>query len=183
MTKLLEDIRSGREHNTSELHTEQKRNEELRRQRELTRLAAQKKGLPPPGADVRMLQRVYASTSLKPKISNSWKRTAINLHLVDGKYAPTAAAVQSATKTEAKTATMQSSSVQDRWENSSDSRYRETLEDKREGLFETLADVLLDRSTDRLTPQLASPSGAWQNFEFHPRWQYSASRLGKKQRR
>ena len=181
MTKLLEDVRTGREHNTSEGQKEFKRNEELRRQREISRLDAQKKGLPPPGADVKMLQRVYTATSLKPKISNSWKRTAINLHLTDARHAPAARTVQTSVKKES--APEEVSRTQESWEDASDTRLRETLEDKREGLFETLADVLLDRSTNRLTPHLAGPSMAWEKFEFHPRWQYSASRLGKKERR
>lgn len=181
MTKLLEDVRAGREQTTSELHTEQKRNDELRRQRELARLAAQKTGLPPPGADVRMLQRVYASKSLKPKISKSWKRTAISLHSTDGKHAATAKPVYNAEKT-ASAAAKAISQVENNWE-VTDSRYREALEDKRERLFETLADVLLNRSADKLTAQLAGPSTSWQDFKFHPRWQYSASRLGKKRRR
>lgn len=69
-----------------------------------------------------------------------------------------------------------SARIRDAWRRGDLRRVREALEDKREGLFETLADVLLDRSpvTDQFTSsQLAGQTSGmndgkneWNPFHF-----------------
>jgi hypothetical protein len=185
MARLLEDVRTSREQNTSELQEEVKRDHELRRQREITRLAAQMKGLPPPGTDIRMLERVN-NTSIK-RLRNSLKRATINLHATETRtdHPTVATAPVTEKKKETVLATENVPRVHQTRHATSETRFRGSLKDKREGFFETLADLLLDRSVDQLTPHLAGPTTAWDNKvidESHPRWQYGQDHLRKHQK-
>ena len=192
MSKLLEDVRTGREQTTSRLHEEHKLNEALLRKREIARLEAQKKGLPPPGSDIQMLIRVGRPSkpqTSKPKIGNSLKRTAIHSHPLAGRSHGLQRDVVVTADTDAMKGDIErksgvtqmdlnmdrSARIRDAWRRGDLRRVREALEDKREGLFETLADVLLDRSpaTDQLTPQLVGQTSdindgksEWNPFPF-----------------
>jgi hypothetical protein len=71
MSQLLEDVRSGRSESETRSQFERIHMEELRHSREVARLQAQKKGLPPPGADVKMFRRIY------PHDRRRWTKSTI----------------------------------------------------------------------------------------------------------
>jgi hypothetical protein len=167
MSKLLEDVRTGREQSNSRLHEERKYDEALIRQRQIARLEAQMKGLPPPGADFQMLLRVLNATRPQPsklKTGNNLKRTTINLHPMEGRSrglqrdVASTAATRGETEGKAGATPMERGEViRNAWKKGDFGRVREALEDKGEGLFKTLADVLLDPSpaTEEFTSRFA----------------------------
>jgi len=172
---MLEEVRTAREQTTSQIHEEVQRNYELRRRREISRLEAQMKGLPPPGIDIKMLERIN-NKSIR-QLRNSLKSANINLHAVEERIESRAVgALSSLEKKEAAPAPYSRPKhvpqVQDNWKGTNEARSRMTSEDKKEAFFGTLAEVLLDRSADQLSPHLAAAPTTWSAEVvdgFHPR--------------
>jgi NAD(P)H-binding len=78
LTKLLQELCTSRTHNEAAFDRELERGKELRRARETARLEAQKKGLPPPGADTIMHTKSAPRQVRRPAIGMA--RAAINVY-------------------------------------------------------------------------------------------------------
>lgn len=170
MDQFLEGIREGRTANETRSLEEAQRNEQLRQAREKARSEAVKRGLPPPGADIKMLR----------KLNSKERRTTT------AKQESTTSNIQSVTATEIK----QSLQSQPPARSQRDESRSVTVEVDHNyvvpavtisgrTVFETLADVLLDRSADYLSPHLAAPivSSDYGEDGYHPKWKFNRWKL------
>jgi hypothetical protein len=170
MDQFLQGIRECRTANETRSFEEARQNEQLRQAREKARSEALKRGLPPPGADIKMLRKL--NSKKERRATTKQKSTTKN--------------IQSVAVTEIKKSLQsQPPSRSQRDESPSvtvevDHNYvvpAGTISGRT--VFETLADVLLDRSADSLSPHLATPivSNDYGEEGYHPKWKFNRWKL------
>jgi len=180
MNQVLENIRQGRTENATLSQEEAKRNDELRRAREKARSEALMQGLPPPGADIKMLRRVQSRQNRRPvtptqdmPVSPIQETPVAQVHQTNrsdiDKVIP---------HIENKQSTIVSSPAERQStmpEVYCDHDASMESNSSRKTVFETLASVLLDRSADYFSPHLAGPVVETDDSEegYHPRWKYT----------
>ena len=180
MSQILEHVRQGRTENTKRSQEEAKRNDELRHAREKARSEALMQGLPPPGADIKMLRRVQSRQNRRPvtlakemPVSRIQETPVVRVQETDhsdiDKVIP---------HTENKQPAIVDSPAEGQWTMPEVCRDHDaSMESNSSGntVFEKLASILLDRSADCFSPHLAVPVVETDDNEegYHPRWKYT----------
>ena len=176
MLQLLDDVRSGRDRTVMETQTEAKHNEELRHVREVARLRAFKKGLPPPGADVKMLQRVEEHPPRRPRPSLMARPMLQNHrcpHIMDRTK-------KSNKKSEAPKTTETIPDMDPSVVDYVVGLEKGTPAENGQNVLDALVDVLFDRSADIAAPHLApAATHPFTDKDFHPRGAFARCKVAK----
>ena len=184
MNQILENVRQGRTENAKRLQEETKRNDELRCAREKARSEALMQGLPPPGADIKMLRRVQSRQNRRPVTSTKkMPVTPIQKTLVAQVQETNCSDIDKVIPhTENPQPTVVDSPAEAESTMPEVCGYHDaSMESNWRGktVFETLASVLLDRSADYFSPHLAGLVVETVDSEemYHPRWKYTRYRV------
>jgi hypothetical protein len=171
VNQFLDEIRRGRTENESRSHEQAKRDEELVQARGEARTRALELGLPTPGADLKMLQKLQ-NRRLKRKRSADTKQSLLANEVKQSmQQTPN---VVSTEIEHPKEYTSEDKSQSTTPEMARDLLETTTLEKK--SMFEKLEDVFLE---DYLSPHFVSPLVEKNYTEegFHPPWKLKGSRL------
>lgn len=171
MDQFLEGIREGRTANETRSLEEARQNEQLRQAREKARFEAMKRGLPPPGADIEMLRKL---NSKKERRITTTKQESTTSNIISVAATEIKQSLQSQPPARSQRDESRSVVVE------VDHNYvvpAATISGRT--IFETLVDVLLDRSADYLSPHLAAPivSNDYGKDGYHPKWKFNRWKL------
>lgn len=184
MNQILEDVRQGRTENAKRLQEEAKRNDELRCARDKARSEALMQGLPPPGADIKMLRRVQSRQNKRPitstkKMSVTPIQKTVVAQVQKTNCSDIDKVIPHADKPQPTVVDSPAEGESTRPEACVDHDASMESTWKGKTVFETLANVLLDRSADYFSPHLAGPLVETVDSEemYHPRWKYTRHKV------
>lgn len=182
MDEFLRGLAEIRTENEIRSQEEAKQYEQLRQAREQAREEALKSGLPPPGADTIMIRTLIPKRqprAVRPKQKKGSSNIQSARFAEVKRRTQNARIMQTVSRTEVQAPT-QNKDESVSTMSTTDQNFDRTRETNRAStVFDTLANILFDRSADLLSPHLATPAveNEYGDAGYHPRWKFNRLKI------